>query len=107
MSVQLVADPATIGVATTEFNDVLRGYSYAPGQRYAEFQQGDKLAGYGLTALIAGGAGAAAVKTGVLQKLWKVIVIGFVAVVAAIRRFFAGLFNRNEPDKTQTATPAP
>ena len=60
MSAQLVADSGSIETARSEFDALLRGYSYNPGKRYAEFRQGDKLAGYGLTALIAGGVGAAA-----------------------------------------------
>jgi uncharacterized membrane-anchored protein len=73
----------------------MQGFSYTSGNRYAEFMKGDKVAGYGLTALIAGGAAAAAVKTGLFAKLfkviaaagaalWKFIVIAF----AAIARFF-------------------
>ena len=100
MSVQLVSGADAIDAATLEFNDVLRNYSYNPGKRYAEFTKGDKLAGYGLTALIAGGAGAAAVKSGLLQKLWKVIVFAVVAVVAALRKFFAALFGKKEEEAT-------
>ena len=39
-------------------------YSFKPGGLYAEFRAGDKIAKYGLTALVAGGVGAvdAAVK---------------------------------------------
>jgi uncharacterized membrane-anchored protein len=96
MSVQLVASPKTAEAATSEFNTVLRGFTYNEGQRYAEFRQGDKLAGYGLTALIAGGAGAAAVKSGLLQKAWKFIVLIVVAAAAAMKRFFAALFGRKE-----------
>lgn len=104
MSVQLVAGASSIDLATTEFNDVLRAYSYNPGKRYAEFRQGDKLAGYGLTALIAGGVGAAAVKTGMLQKLWKLIVILVVGVAGALRKFFSALFGRKEQTITEQYT---
>lgn len=100
MRVQLVADPGSVDAATFEFNDVLRTYSYNSGQRYAEFRKGDKLAGYGLTALIAGGVGAAAVKTGVLQKFWKLIVLGVVAGIASLKKFYGALFGRR--DKTIT-----
>lgn len=105
MSVQLVADAASIETATMEFNEVLGGYTYNQGKRYAEFVRGDKLAGYGLTALIAGGAGAAAVKTGLLQKAWKFIVLAFVALVGGARRFLGGLFGRK--DTSDDAEPAP
>jgi uncharacterized membrane-anchored protein len=90
MSAQLVADVAGIDEATTEFNSVLGTYSFNEGHRYAEFRQGDKLAGYGLAALIAGGAGAAAVKTGLLKKFWKLLVLGFVGLVGAIKKLLGG-----------------
>ncbi|HXW08577.1 MAG TPA: DUF2167 domain-containing protein [Vicinamibacterales bacterium] len=96
MSAQVVAGPGEIGVATTEFNEVLKSYSFNEGHRYAEFRPGDKLAGYGLAALIAGGAGAAAVKTGFLQKMWKALVLGFIALVGAIKKLFSSLGRRGE-----------
>ena len=101
MSVQLVAGSASVNTATLEFNNVLNGYSYNSGKRYAEFQKGDKLAGYGLTALIAGGVGAAAVKTGLLQKLWKGIILLLVAAFAAVKRFIAALFGKKEKTLTE------
>ena len=97
MRAQLVADVGAFDATTLEFDDLLRSYSFNPGQRYAEFRSGDKLAGYGLTALIAGGAGAAAVKTGVLQKAWKFIVFGFIALVGAVRKLFGGRGQQSEP----------
>jgi uncharacterized membrane-anchored protein len=101
MSVQLVADSATVNTATQEFNNVLNGYSYNSGKRYAEFQKGDKLAGYGLTALIAGGVGAAAVKTGLLQKLWKGIILLIVGALAAVKKLFASVFGKKEKTITE------
>jgi uncharacterized membrane-anchored protein len=101
MSVQLVAGSSSVDLATLEFNDVLRGYSYNQGKRYAEFRKGDKLAGYGLTALIAGGVGAAAVKSGALQKLWKLIIVLVVGVAGALRKFFGALFGKKEPTITE------
>jgi uncharacterized membrane-anchored protein len=58
--------------------------------------QGDKLAGYGLAALVAGGAGAAAVKSGLLQKFWKLLVFVVLAVVGALRKLLASLFGKRE-----------
>ena len=107
MSVQLVADPATVHTATQQFNEVLKGYSYNTGQRYAEFRQGDKLAGYGLTALIAGGAGAAAVKTGLLQKFWKVLVMIAVACAAGFKQLLAVLFRKREDSSGPREVPVP
>jgi uncharacterized membrane-anchored protein len=50
----------------------------------------DKIAEYGLAGLIAGGAGVALVKTGLLQKFWKLIVVGVIALIGAVKRLFAG-----------------
>jgi uncharacterized membrane-anchored protein len=67
------------------------------GHRYADYVPGkDKVAEYGLAALVAGGA-ALAVKGGLLKWLIggliafkKVIVVGAVGAAAAVRRFFSG-----------------
>jgi uncharacterized membrane-anchored protein len=90
MSVALVAGDEDFAAITDEFNELLSGYTYNPGQRYAEFRNGDKLAGYGLAALIGGGAAAAAVKTGFLQKAWKAIVALLVAAAAGLKKLFGG-----------------
>jgi uncharacterized membrane-anchored protein len=98
MSVQLVASPETLARATAEFNASLSGFSYVAGRRYAEFQKGDKLAGYGLAGLIGAGAAGVALKTGVLQKFWKLIVFGVIALFAAAKRIFGAVFRR-KPDE--------
>ena len=59
------------------------------------------MAAYGLTALIAGGVGAAAAKSGLLAKLWKAIVVGIMALVAAIRKMFAKAFGKPSPGVQQ------
>ena len=99
MSATLVTDPSTLAADKMEVEQLLGGYQFVKGKRYAEFREGDKLAGYGLTALIAGGAGAAAVKLGlfkVLAKAWKLVVVGFLAVIAFLKRLVSGLFGRPE-----------
>jgi uncharacterized membrane-anchored protein len=101
MRTDLVIDPSQTA-AVGKFNELMNGFSFTTGSRYADFVKGDKVAEYGLTALIAGGATAVALKTGLFAKLlglmvaaWKVIVVAFAAVmtriksiVAAIRRKF-------------------
>lgn len=91
MSAQLVADPASVDVSIAEFDQVLTSYAFNQGLQYAEFRPGDKLAAYGLTALIAGGVGATAVKTGLLKKLWKLIVFGIAALVGGVKKLFSKL----------------
>lgn len=101
MSAQLVADSSSIETARGEFDTLLRGYSYNSGKRYAEFRQGDKLAGYGLTALIAGGVGAAAVKTGFIKKLGKLIVLLVIGIVGALKKIFSAIFGKKEKTVTE------
>jgi uncharacterized membrane-anchored protein len=48
---------------------LLQNYSFNEGEKYSEFRSGDKIAEYGLSALIVGGAAAAAVKTGAFKGL--------------------------------------
>jgi len=89
MSADLVLSPEIVGAAVPEFEKLLTGFQFSQGQKYSEFRAGDKVAEYGLTALIAGGAAAAAIKSGLFAKFWKLIVLGFVALMGAIKRFFA------------------
>ena len=75
---------------------ILAAIDFNPGHRYADFNpKSDKIAEYGLTALVAGTATAAAVKLGLFKGLWvailaakKFIVIGVVAIVALFRKLF-------------------
>ena len=104
MSVALVADQDGIAATTQDFNALLKGFSYRDGERYAQFRKGDKMAGYGLAALIGGGAAAAAVKTGFLQKAWKAIVGLIVAAIAALKKLFGG---RGREEETASVQPPP
>ncbi len=97
MEVDLVLDPQDLTATLPEFDRVLSEFSFKQGQKYAEFRSGDKVAAYGLAALVAGGAGAAALKSGVLAKFWKVIVLALAGVAAAVKKFIAGLTGRSEP----------
>lgn len=93
-SAVLVSSPDTLDAAIGDFKTALGGFEYSQGQRYAEYKPGDKIAKYGLAALITGGAAAIAVKTG----LWKVILGGLVAgwkfIAAAAVALFGGLARR-------------
>lgn len=82
----LVLDPTQLPATVPEFEALLRGLSYVPGERYSEWREGDAVAKYGLTALVAGGAGALAAKTGLLAKFWKILVVGVLAAAAALGR---------------------
>lgn len=110
MHVDLVADPVDMEVAVPAFDSIIANYAYLSGNKYAEWQPGDKVAKYGLTALIAGGAGAAALKLGLFGKMWKFILgvvlalkKAIIIVIAGIAAFFKKLFGR----KSQTDSAAP
>ena len=97
MEVKLVMDPELTNAALPAYQALLKDYSYKQGERYAEYRSGDKLAKYGLAALITGGAAAVAVKTGLFaslvlffKKAAKLIVIAVVAVFAWIRKLISG-----------------
>ena len=88
MSVTLVADPSLLKGALPNYRQVLSDYSFKPGRKYAEFRQGDKIAKYGLSALIAGGATAVAVKSGAFKWLWKVLVAVGIGLLALLKKLF-------------------
>jgi uncharacterized membrane-anchored protein len=90
MQVVLVDGPETIAQSQIQYQKVLTGFEFVAGQRYAEYRQGDKLAKYGLTALIAGGAAAVAVKTGLFRYIWKGLVVLFVAIGGFFKKVFGG-----------------
>jgi uncharacterized membrane-anchored protein len=90
MSADLVVSPEYYNQALPAFNAVVGDFKYKSGHTYAEWRQGDKIASYGLTALVAGGAGAALVKTGLLQKFGKAIILALAAGAAWIKKLFFG-----------------
>ena len=104
LKADLVSDPAGFELALPTFDGIIANTSFLPGQKYAEWRDGDKVAAYGLTALVAGGAGAAAVKLGLFGKLWKLIlasakliVVGLVAVGTWIKKLFSGKSDQPTP----------
>ena len=90
MHVTLVSDPQELDKDIVVFKSALGGYDFSAGERYSEFKAGDKVAEYGLVALVAGGAGVLAAKTGLLAKFWKLLIIPIVAVGAFFKRLFGG-----------------
>jgi len=92
MTATLVASPDELVAAIPLVDQLIDGYRFKPGSTYAEFVPStDKLAEYGLTALVVGGAGAALVKSGLLAKLWKPIAVGIAALGAGVKRLlFSG-----------------
>jgi uncharacterized membrane-anchored protein len=71
MSAVLVSSPANLERDMKDFRAALGGFQFASGERYAEFKPGDRVAEYGLGALVLGGAAAAAAKAGLFKTLGK------------------------------------
>lgn len=90
MSVTWVGDPSELAGALPQFRAVLAGHRFVAGHRYSEYQKGDKIAEYGLTGLVAGGAIAAAAKTGLLKKFWKLILFVCIGIAGLARKLFGG-----------------
>lgn len=89
MSAVLVCDRAQLDAASAVVDTLLGGYRYTQGSRYADFVPGtDTIAKVGLAGLITGGAAVGLAKAGLLQKFWKVIVVGAAGLVAGIKRLF-------------------
>lgn len=73
---------------------ILSMVDFQPGQRYADFNDStDKVAEYGIAALVAGGIAA---KTGLLKGLWlgilafkKFILLGLFALAGVFKKFFS------------------
>lgn len=108
MNVDLVIAPELLDGALPSFDKLISGFSYNEGHRYAEFKPGDKVATYGLAALVVGGAGAVALKTGLLARFWKVIVAAGVAAVAGLRKLFRSATSVAEiPSPGQGSSSAP
>jgi len=96
-TVVLAASPEDLPRAQNALNSVLGGYSFKAGDSYADFRPGDKVAEYGLAALVLGGAAAIATKKGLWAVLasalaagWKFIAVGVVAIGAWLRRLLGG-----------------
>jgi uncharacterized membrane-anchored protein len=91
MSVTLVDEPAKLAASKPQVERLLSSFTYKQGKTYAEWVPGDKVAQYGLVALVAGGAGAAAAKAGLFASLAKVIAKGGKAIVLLVIGVLAGL----------------
>jgi len=109
MEVVLIVAPDKLAETLPTFRSVLAGYNFQSGQTYAEYRQGDKVAKYGLAALVVGGAAVGAAKLGLfaglavlLKKAWKLVVVAVAAVAAGIKKLFGRLFGgRREAGASQ------
>jgi uncharacterized membrane-anchored protein len=94
MTALLVSSPETLDQDVQSFHSLLKRFNFIGGQQYYEFKQGDKVAEYGLAALVVGGTAAVAAKTG--AGFFKIIGLAVVAFVAGVWKFVKGLFARKK-----------
>ena len=95
-SVVMASSTQGLQASEASLNKVLEGYTFHGGETYAEWKPGDKVAEYGLAALILGGAAAVATKKGLwgvlvgfIAAAWKAVAAAAVAVAAWLRARFA------------------
>ena len=92
MNVTLVANPELFEAASRTAGTLLASnFGYSAGHKYAEWKQGDKVAAYGLSALVLGGGAVAAAKMGLLAKFGAILAKGWKVVVLAVGALGAGL----------------
>jgi uncharacterized membrane-anchored protein len=96
MEVALVCDPPQLAGILPTSHKLLGDYEFNQGKRYAEFKQGDKLAAYGLAALITGGTVAAAAKSGLLAKILKVLAKFGIFIAAGAAALAKKLFGKKD-----------
>ena len=96
LSVNLIGPMEALADVRASGPEVLALAAFTPGATYADYVKGDKTAGYGVAALIAGGAGVAVLKkTGLIAMLLLFLKKGFVLIPLALAgawRFIRGLF---------------
>jgi len=94
-SVQMVSNMDELRTSEAALNEVLTRYTFNKGDAYADFKEGDKIAEYGLAAMVLGGAAAVATKKGFWAVLagffaaaWKFIAALAVGAIAWIKSLF-------------------
>jgi uncharacterized membrane-anchored protein len=99
MTALLVGNVESLDSDLREFRTIIDNYSFVPSEAYSAYQPGDKVAEYGLAALVLGGAAAVASKkgfwavlAGFIASAWKFLLALGVAALAGIGK----LFGRNK-----------
>jgi uncharacterized membrane-anchored protein len=114
MDATLVCDPEALSGVLPKARQLMDGFRFQPGETYAEFKKGDKIAQYGLTGLVLGGGAVLAAKSGLLAavgkffgKFFKIIIVAVIGVAVAARKFFGGLFGRRSDPHERDSLPPP
>lgn len=87
MNVTLVASsPENVEKDLADFKLAMANFSYVDGEKYSDWKQGDKVAAYGLGALVLGGAAAVATSKGGFKALGIAILAGLAALWGGIKK---------------------
>jgi uncharacterized membrane-anchored protein len=108
-SLDLITGSDTVAADKDVVRQLLGTLTYAQGKRYEDFDQStDKVAAYGLAALIGAVAvkklGLLALAAAFFVKIWKLGMIAVIAGFAGLRRFLKGR-RRSVPDSSPPASP--
>ncbi|MET0335696.1 MAG: DUF2167 domain-containing protein [Rhizobacter sp.] len=87
-SAVLVTSPETLDADLKDFKTALKDFDYVSGEKYSEWKEGDKVAAYGLGALVLGGAAAVVSSKGGFKVIGLAILGALAAVGAAFKKFF-------------------
>ncbi len=85
----LVSSPETMEVDLADFKKALKNFEYVSGEKYSEWKEGDKIAAYGLGALVLGGAAAVATSKGGLKVVFLAIAAAVAGLWAGVKKFFS------------------
>ena len=109
MEVVLICEPDDLPTTLPTFQGLLANHKFQSGESYAEYRPGDKVAKYGLAALVLGGAAVGAAKLGLLgplilffKKLWWLVVAAVVAAAKFFKNIFAKITGRKTDDHSGT-----
>ncbi len=84
----LVSNPESLETDLIDFKQAIKNYDYVNGEKYREWKEGDKVAAFGLGALVLGGAAAVATKKGGLKLIWIAVLAAAGAVWAGVKKLF-------------------
>ena len=105
LAINAVASMNQLDAIQEEMPEIISMVNFLPGNRYTDYQQGnDKVAAYGLGALILGGVAA---KAGLFKGLIVLIIAGkkfIIIAVIAIGGFFARFFRKLKKSKPAPIT---
>ncbi len=108
LSVNLIDEPANIESSKQQALAILSAIRFRPGAKYSDHVEGDRDSGFGLKALVLGGAGVAlAKKGGILIAIVLFMKKGFIIVLAAVGGLLKWLFGRKKNDDVPPTPPDP